>query len=445
MVSCGACTTESAFVPTDSGGIDGPLDSVVDADDGGAQDAFRCDPVPEFLPIPKGYLRDDTYSRCCGFYSPMGSNYLPASIAWEACDALAASTMPNGTVCKTIANVWMPDAGASSSLGASGVYDPATGKVDLNLTFKTGNRQRYALVAEVDGPIKQAMYQLDTDRCAAAPFPVKSIGAGYFVWSVDDLFSSGGFIAGTNDVFGSRVPHHWADTLAHMPMVGALGVVDLVPSGLTVWPLPGLSPPQSFGTPQADPDKLPLGLQAPSRYGVLWQASNGLSAKIRSWTPDGGAGDFVSYLDGGDFQHGAGDVADDGTDMFWSEGTGIQKVGPFATGALFTAPSTTDPIKLQATKRRLRSLTDTIIGISPATVGCGYAAREGAGATGVELVRLSDGVGWLLADKLTNPAWTWQAPLAISCSELFVSVFDRDHTTVARVRLDSLGAGLPPD
>jgi hypothetical protein len=56
------------------------------------------------------------------------------------------------------------------------------------------------------------------------------------------------------------------------------------------------------------------------------------------------------------------------------------------------------------------------------------------------IVRLSDGAAWMLAG--TDPMTYTMEPVGLTCDEVF---FADPLNRVVRVRLDSLGPGLPPD
>ena len=42
-------------------------------------------------------------------------------------------------------------------------------------------------------------------------------------------------------------------------------------------------------------------------------------------------------------------------------------------------------------------------------------------------------------------SWGWGDPVAVTCSEVFMYATTATTDTIARVRLDALGPGLPPD
>jgi len=58
---------------------------------------------------------------------------------------------------------------------------------------------------------------------------------------------------------------------------------------------------------------------------------------------------------------------------------------------------------------------------------------------GLRIVRLADGCSWFLPDV---SAWHWNQALALTCSEVFVSIaIDGPIDTLSRVALDQLGSG----
>jgi hypothetical protein len=136
-------------------------------------------------------------------------------------------------------------------------------------------------------------------------------------------------------------------------------------------------------------------------------------------------------------------IASDGKDMVWTLGEG-RKEGEYIWPVLsvITAPYTTDPAAVQS--RRLRS--DPNINLNPDlwAVGCGYGGREIVGKNGVQLVRLSDGVAWHLSSP-KGSGIGWRDVIGFTCEEAFVRIETLSGANVVRIRLDSLGPGLPPD
>ena len=86
-------------------------------------------------------------------------------------------------------------------------------------------------------------------------------------------------------------------------------------------------------------------------------------------------------------------------------------------------------------------------------IGCGYTAHAVSSqvfpSNSLIVVRLADGVSWeLKAGENQRPAW--EKALGFTCDELFaLESFGNGATSegphVVRIRLDSLGPGLPPD
>lgn len=137
----------------------------------------------------------------------------------------------------------------------------------------------------------------------------------------------------------------------------------------------------------------------------------------------------------------ANGVGSDGTDIVWTLGEGDEEwADTWPVRSVITAPYTTDPAAIKP--RRLRSDAGLIVGPDPWGVGCGYAGRPIIGIWGLQIVRLSDGVAW----HLPRPTgMSWDRVIGITCDELFARVNTNSGSNIARVRLDSLGPGLPPD
>jgi hypothetical protein len=181
---------------------------------------------------------------------------------------------------------------------------------------------------------------------------------------------------------------------------------------------------------------------------VLFWASDTLPInKQKVWTVQVGAKDFISF--GADSSRGAADLATDGVDMVWVEGSNRSNPnGPFPVVDLMTAPHTTDPAQLKP--RKLRSISGYPFGTAPAVVGCGYTARRAELPTGADggleahvmIVRIADGQTWLLPGS--DPSWYYYSPIALTCDEIFV--YARTPTQqIIRIKLNSLGPGSPPN
>jgi hypothetical protein len=115
---------------------------------------------------------------------------------------------------------------------------------------------------------------------------------------------------------------------------------------------------------------------------------------------------------------------------------------------------TTDPGSVSGTRMTTAS------GIGFATtgfvIGCGYAARGpyahvdgGPNDPVLSVFRLSDGRRWELPHA-PGSGFVWSHPLGITCTELFATVGLESEGgpllyDIVRVKLDSLGPGLPAD
>lgn len=188
-----------------------------------------------------------------------------------------------------------------------------------------------------------------------------------------------------------------------------------------------------------DPDGLPGYIRDVRGSRVFIQVNaNGLSG-VNTWTKEEGLKPIVRYY--GDYERSAMRWSTDGTDMVWVEGEGTP-IEPYRHPKMtvMTAPYSTDAATIQATKRALGK--DPVEAAPlPLPVGCGFAATAWLNAdqtaSGLAIVRLSDGVWW----KLKPNAFPYAArPLGITCEHVYYSYANQ----VLRIRLASLPAGGLP-
>jgi hypothetical protein len=172
---------------------------------------------------------------------------------------------------------------------------------------------------------------------------------------------------------------------------------------------------------------------------VFWVTATLVRHGINVWQAAPGARPFVRFL--GDFTQGAGDLGTDGVDLVWTYGEGEQPNDTvYPERSIMTAPFTADPAQLQP--RRLRSQPFPKVGASKYAVGCGYAAHQGTGNNTL-VVRLSDGVSWLIDDEW--PDFQPQVAIGLTCTDVFILGKYGTQWNIARFRLDSLGPSMPPD
>lgn len=393
-----------------------------------------CD-SPPFDGVPVGWVPDSTYPLCCGFFRPVSSKDLPQPLQWMPCDAAAKATLPTGATCQQLSPTWNSALG-TEGISADGYFDIARQRVYLSLGFVISPTSSYAIVAEPDGPVWQAEFQASTSVCRAQPVPPGSLAGGHFVWPVVEYQDQreDGFIGGAIEDIQTRVGARWNDQLAHATIAGDAGIVDLSSAEkMSLYSWVDASLVGEIASQASDPDHLQIAFPTFSGDVLLWTATNGMAHKIRQWSQDGGTVDLVDYLDGGNVQHGAGDIGTDNTSLFWVEGFGIQQVGPYDAAAYYTSPTT---MALQG--RRLTAASTGYVGAT-SVVGCGLGAH--AEPRSFQIVRLADGVSWTLG---WSSSWSFQAPIAITCSEVFVRVATQGRLSVARIALSSLGVGVLP-
>ncbi len=401
-----------------------------------------------------GYALDDSYDANCGFCYPTSPAALPPPITWKSCDG---SVTPPGMMCSLMVEDW--DFGTFFSYISGQV--PAWVQPDQTVTFMIGRMQWpyiYRMVVDADGPVRQVILESNavpgTQRCTIG---LDSIRDGYAAYRIYDSETSstmelgGGGMGGDMNAVRPRVyAHYHNDHFSRDYYASALGLFEISTNGSTITEYDWNSGDAiQVIDSAAMNNNWGIGYVWPTSTAIFNDSNYGMLSEVRVWTPDGGARDFISY--GNDWTHSGGDFGSDGTWMAWSVGDGRpDQNSKFDKVHLLTSAYTTDA---NPTGQELTTVSGWGMAATPFVVGCGYAARQSiipldasiTDANTLQIFRLSDGMRWSL------PA-AWTQPLAITCTELFATVAVpgddagvKSHYTIGRVRLDSLGVGMPAD
>lgn len=436
ICSCGGCSNSSDNgSPTDAGpSRDSSKDTSVSNLDAGTTSDSGSFSLAGWVTVPGS-------DSACGFLTaPSGAPNVPPPIAWESCDSRIKEVDGGTLSCRQMADNWnsgVPTGTLPFGFTWSAFEDASNGRTTVAIERAASGVGLY-LVADVDGPVRQAI-AATSPSCDLGEF--SSVSANSVIYNFEKLSSShtllsGGAIGGA---FGSP------QTLRSYSSPGGLEYA----AGTTIF--------SEFGSKGFDLGALADGHQVsvlstaapgtPSEFqfeqdALFFSVSNLDYGRVQFATSDAGVADFIAF--GAVTTNYAADFGTDGTDMVWTEASGHPDGGtnPWTTISTMTASFTTNPATI--TKRRLRSQSTYGLGTDPFVVGCGYAAHQTSDldGTGLRVIRLSDGRSW----RLLNGSVTWNAPVAISCSELFVNVnFGPTALNLVRIRLDSLGAGDPAD
>jgi hypothetical protein len=430
-IAAASCTGEDQSAAAQDAGADAKK-ITAPSDAGTTNPLDATDTTPYYN--SDGWVGLQGFDRACGIYvapSPSAKNF-PPPIAWGPCDARVHGVDGGALVCRQIS-------GGTGFVGSAYV-NRATQAVTLPI-LQARDKESLNMVVEADGPVHQAFVTLPP-RCGTDTF--SSVSASSVVYTLDELSSD----------------------LSQVILDGALGGgIDQTPHMLRVYStvdsvgyVAGTNEFAEYGAAGFDTGSWVDGHRIDSitasgsgQNGELqFQADNlffGVNdltyGRVELFHTGAPTLDFISF--GNDTQSYAADFGTDGTDMVWSEAFGHPSdAAPWTTINIVTAPYTTNPVSI--TKRRLRSETITP-GAQKFVVGCGYAAHETATAQaeGVRIVRLSDGQSWLFLNS-ASPLLTWNAPIAITCTEIFINFnFGAAAQNLARIRLDSLGPGDAAD
>jgi hypothetical protein len=452
--------TQALPTVTKDGGTSGNTSSTLDAgSDSPSKDSAVPDakPMCEATPIPEsvpaGWKEVTDWSCNCRFYVPTKEDQLPEPIEWEPCQ----DPIPSHLSCQRMKHTWNPG-GPGVPMFNRLALDEDTGKplLQFSRVFVGGDPAvRYDMVAEVDGNVRQAIYQPKSDG--------NCVVSGDGLYQNNYLYSIRGNGSKPNED-GSFVYGLWAGKLGELSAslfvkdlptiewnVSSLGPLGMWDGEARLFSWANGSQEVLYGAKNSI--HLPLRYSVTAKDSFFFQLGNETEVPaVLSWDREHGIRHLLHWQN--DYSRGAGHFGTDGVDMVWSQGEDrdYSKSELFPSKSIMTAPFTTDPAQAQAKARRLRSEPGTLIArpLGKFAVGCGYAARAGYMNTDLKyamvVVRLSDGYSWIFPGGSDVNNLSWDEVLGITCEDIFVNVGVKDlYGTISRIRLDSLGPGIPPD
>jgi hypothetical protein len=391
-----------------------------------------------------GWIEYVDWSCECRYYVPESKDVLPPPIEWEPCPAL-----PLGIACEAMVTDWTE---APNPIPINPMMDRDTdGAAVLSFTrIAVTEPIPYTLhlVANADGPVRTAIMKLWSDEISTTlpgcALGARTVNEGKHLWdalghqSGAELSNHQGVIGGPIDDLHPKVIAHIADDFPyHYSWAASANWV--IKGGFDVHAYPWDMTQEIFVTSQAtDPENLDFSQPQMKGDALFWTTSNNIISGVNSWNPVDGMRPFIRFI--GDPTRAAGNLGTDGIDLVWSYGEGK---GPndttYPVRSVMTAPFTTDPAAL--VPRRLRSQPSPGIAEREWQVGCGFAAH--AQLTDMLVVRLVDGISWLF--PLQMPDVRLYHAIGLTCTELFALADVQGRTNIVRIRLDSLGPGIPPD
>lgn len=401
--------------------------------------------------VPEGWIPYEDYHPGCGFYIPPSAEYLPAPIQWDSCatmDRGRGLPGPDSMVCQRMRFDWDARNGEhTTGVTPAFVHD---GKVTMFLRRLTATGV-YDLVADVDGPVHQALLQVGACRVWGV-----DTNAGKVLYRIRDdksvkIDPGGGAIGGAVESLRPTVYRPYGDK----PSDSFTPEYSVGPQ-LFVESFGGADRIYSFTTGEL----VDTVVHAPEDYGTLytnylfhgddmfWIADSSERTAIKVWTRDAGIRTFVGWP--GDFSRGAESFGTDETDMVWIEGSDGDGTGVrgYTKYEMWTAKYSADPSVVEVAKRRVGPASLESYA-EPYFVGCGYAAiavypmLSWGRSRGVQVTRLSDGMSWSVLGESDQQLidFSIYRPFAVTCDEIFLEASSVSHSEIVRIRLDSLGPG----
>ncbi|MBI4955417.1 MAG: hypothetical protein HY908_25570, partial [Myxococcales bacterium] len=425
MTSTSTTTIEGCWSP--SGCAPGP-----------APDPQPCDPAWP------GWETWDDFAPSCVYCVPASPEALPPPIEWEPCDPLSA--MPSG--CRQMKVDW-PVAAGYTPFGYVAAADVRPDGTVAILVVRNSSVSSLdwgeLIVADADGPVRSAMLQLGKTGCWFAVEELVSLQQGKYAFRIlqGDTHAElkrEVIVGGAAGELHPKAQWVWEESWGHPVAASDLAWAswDSFRVGVAKW---GEAWHEVYSGLQ---DGLEQVRAKVWHDFVYWRSSTLGHNNATAWTPDTGVYPFIAFP--WDSGRGVEGLGTDGAQMVWiyEEGKAPGE-WTYPTRSIMVAPFTRDPALLAPV--RLRSYPVPYPAIVQFTVGCGYAGISDD-VNHVLLVRLSDGWSWELVPgpvPAAGPAgrWYWGSVYAITCEEVFVR--GGVGMNIARVRLDALGPGTPPD
>jgi hypothetical protein len=401
-----------------------------------------CAPKSSSLEVPYGWTEYRDWSCKCPFYVPSSKDVLPEPIQWKPCTSL-----PAGIDCRVMVTSWNDSHKPIALDGLNFDHNP-DGSAVLGFARNTKSVGTL-LIADADGPVRSAMMWTVPAKLGCYP-QTDAVNEGKFLYSLhgDDLKENSstaeGSIGGLIDDLKPPVltRQEWKGPFIFGWTAGAKWIVRMT-GDFRLYAHPWEDPSKEYfiTSPGTDHDGEAASQLLVRGDGVFWNTTSLHQNGINIWTKEGGTRPFIRWV--GEYTKGADALGTDGVDMVWAYGEGKRwNELVYPRRSVMTSPFTTDPKKLKP--RRLRKHPYDTIGNERYVVGCGYAAHLMLDQTsvGTMVIRLSDGHAWVIP---RTPEFTHYEPLGVACEDVFIKGEIEGRTTIARIRLDSLGPGLPPD
>ncbi len=397
-------------------------------------------------PGPKGWVGYTDY-QCngCRLYVPESKAALPPPIKWEKCPG-----SPAGINCQSLVIDWTSD---PLKAGTGNAYlDVSTSPPVLGFGRWLDGVEPYSMVAfaQVDGAVRNAMLVFHGPGGSGCFFALDALNEGRFIYSVLGDDANGqwsksphkGGIGGSIDELHPKLLAAYDDGLENSWWTTSTRIFRLTgPSEQMAYDW-DMQNPTLVTSPKKDPEGLAVGPAVASGENFFWTSDNLYTTGINSWNPVDGPRPFIRFI--GDWTRGARNLGTDGKTLVWSYGEGKKPSDytvAFPVRSIMAAPYTTDPTKLAP--KRLRTDPNIAMSGGQFRVACGRAAN-GGGYQPVIIVRLSDGVSWQLPPE-SKPDFFPKSVIGLTCDHLYVWGEFGGRSNIARVSLDSLGPGIPPD
>ncbi len=169
------------------------------------------------------------YGPKCDFYVPKSAAYLPPPIKWEPCRSNSETANKS---CRQMVLDWDPPKSSPKEWISPGVaaVSSETDRVTL-MTARAVDGDRIRFIADVDGPVHNAIRQKFNPRCGLAEMRSDGDYYAYRVYDSEakgDLSSyGGGALGGRIDQIRPTTLKHYHDQFSRSFIAGAPGLLEV--------------------------------------------------------------------------------------------------------------------------------------------------------------------------------------------------------------------------
>lgn len=396
-------------------------------------------PRPAF--VPEGWELSTEFRKAAQLYVPTRKDVLPPPAKWEPCDPVFFPDNPGGVACEEWAAVEPGQTGAGTMSSFSNFTPPSGGRFLLPQMRMFATHYTWVVVDVATGEPQNALMAASQAWVANATWP-SSTGSLYTIGEYGDPGPITGYVIAPHDPSLPRLGGSYPTASGDSFVLGDSVIGRIVAGAVFQGPWSNPKAQRLIADPVLQPllsfyrgDTAYLETTGGANRRIYQVARP--RAALETWFDN--AQNLTTY---------ESNLATDGTDLTWVHYEGCTTTNPKSCSLHDVHVAKMPPPGARPTGHRLRS---SSLLFPDTTVGCGYIAASGGYAdylSELRVIRIADGVSFLRRQLDASKENGYTTPLAVTCEHVYVIRGPRKPDqlpNVVRIRLDALGAAIPPD